>query len=404
VAAWSNWSGRQTAEPEAVERPVDEAGFVGAVVRAQRRGWSVRAVGASHSHSRVAAPDGLLVETDGWQGVEDPAGDRGPDGPTVTVRAGTRIHQLGEPLYRRGLALVNQGDIDEQSVAGAVATGTHGTGPALGSLSTAVVGARLVLAGGELVDCDTTTEPELFEVARHSLGAVGLVTGLSLQVRERYRLHERQWIAPVDEVMPRVDELIAATRHFEFFWVPDKDVCVCKSLEELPPGAEPAPLDGPIPDVEEPAKRERIGWSHQIISSIRDDKHTEMEYGVPSDRGPACFAAVRALIGDRFGDLVWPLEYRTLAADDLLISVPAGRPTVTISVHQDVALDDRPLFEACEEVFRAHDGRPHWGKVHYRTGAELAELHPGYRRWWELRDRYDPDGRFVTADLARLRP
>lgn len=402
MVTWSNWSGRQTAQPKAVERPNDEAGFVAAVARARERGWSVRAVGASHSHSRVAAPDGLLVETDGWRGVGQAAVDGGGAGALVPVRSGTRIHQVGEPLYRQGLALVNQGDIDKQSAAGAIATGTHGTGPTLRSLSAAVAGARLVLADGEIVDCDPETEPDLFEVARHSLGAVGLVTGLTLRVRDRYRLHERQWIAPVEEVMPRIDELIAATRHFEFFWAPDRDLCVCKSLDELAPEVDPSPTDGPILEVAEPAKRERIGWSHQIISSIRDDKHTEMEYGVPAERGPACFAELRELIGDRFPDLVWPLEYRTLASDDLLIGVASGRPTVTISVHQDIALDDRPLFEACEDVFGSHDGRPHWGKVHYRTGAELAELHPGYRRWWELRDRYDPDRRFVTADLARL--
>ncbi|MEM9566541.1 MAG: D-arabinono-1,4-lactone oxidase, partial [Actinomycetota bacterium] len=258
--------------------------------------------------------------------------------------------------------------------------------------------------GGDVVDCDATTEPDLFSLARHSLGAVGLVTELRLRVRDRYRLHERQWFAPPDEIMGDIDRLIAATRHFEFFWAPQRDLCACKSLDELPPDAEPDPADGPIAPVEQVAKRERRGWSHQIISSIRDARHTEMEYGVPAEAGPACFAEIRDLILDRFADLEWPVEYRTLAADDQLISVAAGRPTVTISVHQDITLDDRPLFEACEDVFRRHDGRPHWGKVHYRTGAELAALHAGYRRWWELRDRYDPDGVFVTADLAALRP
>ncbi len=406
---WRNWSGRQTASPTAVVRPTDEAGFVDAVEQARAGGWTIRAVGASHSHSRVAAPDGLLVDTDGWQGIDDglvtgAARHPSPDQPLVDVRSGTRIHQLGEPLHRLGLALVNQGDIDRQSVAGATATGTHGTGPTLRNLSSAVAAVRLVTADGEVVTTDAENEPDLFEIARHSLGAVGLVTGLTMRTRDRYRLHERQWIAPPDEVMPDIDTLIAATRHFEFFWAPDRDLCACKSLDELPVEADVAPIDGPIAEVEQVAKRERRGWSHQIISSIRDDLHTEMEYGLPAEAGPACFAEIRELVGRQFPELVWPVEYRTLAADDQLIGVASSRPTVTISVHQDIALDDRPLFEACEEVFLAHGGRPHWGKVHYRTGTELADLHPGYRRWWELRDRYDPDARFVTADLAALRP
>ncbi|MEL6982274.1 MAG: D-arabinono-1,4-lactone oxidase, partial [Actinomycetota bacterium] len=406
---WRNWSGRQTATPSAVVRPEDEAGFVEAVNRARAEGWTIRAVGASHSHSRVAAPDGLLVDTDGWQGVEDGlvdgiARDPGPATPLVDIRSGTRIHQLGEPLHRLGLGLINQGDIDRQSVAGATATGTHGTGPTLRNISSAVTAVRLVTADGEIVTTDASTEPELFEVARHSLGAVGLVTGLTMRTRERYRLYERQWIAEPDDVMPDIDRLTAATRHFEFFWAPERDLCACKSLDELPADPDDGSAEGPIAEVEQLAKRERRGWSHQIISSIRDDLHTEMEYAVPAEAGPACFAEIRALIGRDFPDLVWPVEYRTLAADDLLISVARDRPTVTISVHQDISLDDRPLFSACEEVFLAHGGRPHWGKVHYRSGPELAELHAGYRRWWELRDRWDPTERFVTADLAALRP
>ncbi len=414
MAKWSNWSGRQTAEPKRIDRPTTEREFVAAIGAAREHRWPIRAVGASHSHSRVAAVDGLLVETDGWQGLigTDPAssgsgstGSGSPDGPTASVRAGTRIHQLGEPLYRRGLALVNQGDIDKQSIAGAIATGTHGTGPTLANLSTAVVGLRVALADGDVVWCDSAQEPDLFAVARHSLGAVGLITEVELRVRSRYRLHERQWFASPDEVLPEIDHLVDATRHFEFFWVPDRDLCACKSLDELPArGNGDDEPSGPSPEVEVLSDRERRGWSHRIISSIRDDKHTEMEYAVPAEAGPQCFAELRQMILTEFPDLVWPLEYRTLAEDDLLISAAAGRPTVTISAHQDVGLDDRPLFEACEEIFRSHDGRPHWGKVHYRTGQELAELHPSYRTWWELRDRFDPDGLFVTEDLARLRP
>lgn len=405
VAKWTNWSGRQTATPMRVVRPGSEQDFVAAVELAGARRWPVRAVGASHSHSRVAAvDDGLLVETDGWQGP--PSTSRrsvGADGePVVTVRSGTRIFQLGEPLYQLGFGLINQGDIDKQSIVGALSTGTHGTGPTLGNFSTAVRGVRLVLADGQVVDCSADHEPDLFSVARHSLGAVGLITEVELAVRPRYRLHERQWVAGIEEVMPRIDELVAATRHFEFFWVPNRDLFACKTLDEIEADDREVPVESPEPEVLN--KNERRGWSHRIISSIRDDKHTEMEYAVPAQSGPACFAELRDMIRARFPELEWPLEYRTLAADDLPISVAGGRQTVTISAHQDVSLDDRPLFTACEEIFRRHDGRPHWGKVHYRSGQELAELYPDYRRWWEIRDRFDPDHRFVTPDLEQLRP
>ena len=390
MATWSNWSGRQTDEPAQVMQPSTEADLVEAVRVAAAKRLPLRAVGASHSHSRVAATNGVLVELDAWQGVV------GTDQQmqTAQVRAGTRIFQLGRPLHDAGMALLNQGDIDKQSVAGATSTGTHGTGPTLRNLSNSVRAVRLVTASGEVVECDPSNEPNLFELARHSLGAVGLISEVTLATRPAYRLHERVWKEDPADVFARIDDLTTATRHFEFFWMPQGDFCACKTLDETEADSDP------LPD----RRHERIGWSHDIISSIRDVKHTEMEYSVPAADGPACFLELREMLLRDFPDLGWPIEYRTLRSDDLWISTASGRDTVTISAHQAIELDDRPLFEACEEIFRRFNGRPHWGKVHYRTGAEFAELYPRYRDWWQLRDAYDPDGVFLTPYLASLRP
>jgi FAD/FMN-containing dehydrogenase len=176
--------------------------------------------------------------------------------------------------------------------------------------------------------------------------------------------------------------------------MPQGDFCAAKSLSET---------DADVDELTD-RKLERIGWSHNIISSTRDDLHTEMEYSVPAEAGPDCFYEVREMILRDFPDLQWPLEYRTVAADQLWIITASGRETVTISAHQDISLDDRPLFEACESIFRRHNGRPHWGKQHYQTGAELASLYPRYRDWWAVRDASDPNGVFVTDYLASLRP
>lgn len=387
---WSNWSGKQRDQPRKLLRPTSEAELVTAVSEARERGLPLRAVGASHSHSRVAATDGVLVELDEWQGVV--AADE--TSRTARIRSGTRIFQLGEPLHALGLALRNQGDIDKQSIAGATATGTHGTGPTLQNLSASVLAVRLVLASGDVVDCNDRTNPDLWQAARLSLGAVGLISELTLALRPAYRLHEKLWKEAPGQVLDRIGELTSATRHFEFFWMPQGDWCACKSLAETDAAVDPLPEH----------RHERIDWSHKVISSIRDDKHTEMEYSVPADAGPACFAEVRAMILRDFPDLEWPLEYRTVASDDIWISAAGTRETVTISAHQDISLDDRPLFEACEAIFRRHGGRPHWGKVHYRTGAELAELYPRFRDWWAVRDGHDPQGVFSTPYLESLRP
>ncbi len=387
---WNNWSGRVRAQPTEIARVRDEADVIAAVRRAARAGVPLRCLGAGHSHAPLVATAGVLVDTQDLEGVVHVDTARGE----ATLRGGTRISALGAPLRAAGVALHNQGDIDRQSIAGAAATGTHGTGRDLANLSASVVSARIALADGEVATCDAKTEPDLFQLARLSLGAVGVVTELTVSVRAAYRLAERMWLEPLDEVLARIDALARETRHFEFFWMPRSERAACKALAET--DAEPVyPLAG---------EGARCAWSYEVLANERNDKHTEMEYSVPIAEGPACFAELRALVHRDFPDLHWPLEYRTLASDDVWLSTASGRATATISVHQGVDLPDEPLFRACEEIFAAHGGRPHWGKVHYRSGAELEALYPRWADWWRARDRYDPDGRFLNPHLAALRP
>ncbi len=370
-------------------RVADEDAVVAAVRRAAVQGLTLRCVGAGHSHAPLVPHDGVILDVLGLAGVVHVDAARGE----ATLRAGTRIADLGEPLRAAGVALWNQGDIDRQAIAGAVATGTHGTGRALQNLSAGVRGARIVLDGGEVVECDAQREPELFEVARLSLGAVGVVTELRMAVRPAYVLEERMWLEPLDDVLDRVEALCGASRHFEFFWMPGRRRAACKALAEV--DAEPIrPLA---------AEGSRRSWSHEVLANDRSVKHSEMEYAVPAERGPACFRALRERIALRFPDLRWPLEYRTVAADEVWLSPAYGRPSVTISVHQGTDQTEQALFAACEAIFAEHDGRPHWGKVHGRTGAELAALHARWSDWWRVRDRFDPQGRFLCPHLLRLR-
>jgi FAD/FMN-containing dehydrogenase len=389
VTSWSNWSGRVTAQAAEIARVRDEADAITAVRRAASARVGLRSLGAGHSHSPLVATSGVILDTQELAGVVRVDARRR----LATLRAGTRISALGAPLRVAGVALHNQGDIDRQSIAGAVATGTHGTGRELRNLSASATAARIVLASGEVVDCDASNERELFEVARLSLGAVGVITELTVSVRAAYKLAERMWLEPLDDVLARLDELAAATRHFEFFWMPGSKRAACKALAET--DAEPV-----YPLASEGA---RCAWSYEVLANERNEKHTEMEYSVPIARGPACFAALGTRIARDFPELRWPLEYRTLAADDLWLSTASGRASATISVHQGAELPDEPLFRACEEIFAAHGGRPHWGKVHYRTGAELAALYPRWGDWWRVRDRFDSHESFLNPYLSSLR-
>ncbi|QGG95070.1 D-arabinono-1,4-lactone oxidase [Actinomarinicola tropica] len=388
---WSNWSGLVRSTPERLVRPSSEEEVVAAVRDAATGGLTVRIAGSGHSFTRLVATDDAIVALDGLTGVVDVDPEAGESG-EAELWAGTPIHAVGPLLHPHGVALRNQGDIDRQALAGACGTGTHGTGPSLTSFSGAVVGATLVLASGDVVSCDADHEPDLFRASRLSLGASGVVTRLRLAVRPSYRLHEREWAEPVDDALARLDDLIAATRHFEFFWFPGGDQAWCKALDET--DAEPDEL----PDVD----GERIDDSWAIYPSDRDDRFNEMEYAVPAEKGPACFQALRELYRTRHPDTRWPIEYRTQAADDVWMSPAHGRPTVTLSIHEPVDRDHEPLFRDAEEIFRAFDGRPHWGKLSYLDPSELPALVPGWDEWWAARDAADPDGVFLNDHLRRL--
>lgn len=380
-----SWSGRVRCAPARIEGPRSDEEVVAAVRRAADEGHRVRAAGAGHSHTPLVATEGVVLCLDALSGIE--SFDSGSL--EATIRGGTRIHDLGEPLRALGGALANQGDVDTQAIAGAVATGTHGTGPTLGSISSRISAIRFVDAQGEVREWSAG---DRLEAARVSLGALGVVTAVRLRLVPPYRLHERIWRVPVEDALAQLDERIAATRHFELFWLPKKDVAELKSLH--PTEADPESVAG--------RKRERIDWSDRIFPSIRDVRFNEMEYAVPAAAGLACFRAVRERMQTRHPEVIWPVEYRTLAADQAWLGPAHGRETVTISLHQGADLPCDAFFADVEAIFRAHDGRPHWGKVHFRNGPDLAPLYPRWEDFRRLRRDLDPDGRFLNEHLRSL--
>ena len=386
---WSNWSGKQRAKIAGLHFLRSEADAQALIKRADAAGQTVRVAGATHSHSPLLVnPDGLILDAQGLAGVV--ASDTASL--SAWVWAGTRIFALGAALADQGMALHNQGDIDEQAIAGATATGTHGTGAGLRNLSSAVIGARIVCANGDIITVDAHQEIDVWQAARLHLGALGLITQLRLALKPSYKLREQSWQAPLNDVLQQAQQG-AEQRHFEFFWYPQTDTANVKTIDETKDAPE-------YPLAEEGS---RCAWSYEVLPNHRPHLHTEMEYSVPVEQGPACMLALQKLLQTRFPDVVWPVEYRLQAGDDVWLSPANGRATATISVHQAVELDDEPYFRACEEIFLAHDGRPHWGKVNYLSGQQLAERHPQWDDWWAVRDRLDPRQTFLNPYLKSLR-
>lgn len=407
--SWTNWSGTITCTPRTISAPCSEAEIRDLVGAAAQANTTVRVTGTGHSFVPLCASDDLLLSLDNLQGIV--AIDQATQ--QATVWAGTKIHQLGDSLWDAGLAMANMGDIDRQSIAGAISTGTHGTGCTLGSISTQVVGLRIVTATGEIIECSPTHEPEIFQAAQVSLGALGIITQVTLQLLPAYYLHERTWAAPFEECMANLDALIAANRHCEFFWSPGEDACALKTLN--PPHPPP-----PSPETEKHVsgeggaggevtgrlaryiREERIDRSYRIFPSERTIKFNETEFAVPATNGPDCLRELRHLMQTQFPDVLWPIEYRTLAADTIDLSPAYNRATVTISLHQAAELPYHSFFAAAEAIFRNHQGRPHWGKLHTHTAHDLRALYPQWSNFQAIRRRLDPTGMFMNEHLHSI--
>lgn len=400
---WANWSGGVTSTPATLATPATEAELSALLKQASDDGRSIRVVGTGHSFTPLCATDDLLISLDGLQGLISAS----PNDRIATFWAGTKLHAVGDPLWAHGLALANMGDIDRQSLGGAIGTGTHGTGPTLGNLSTQVVALRLLTATGEAVDCSLEEEPKIFRAAQVAMGALGIITQVTLRCLPAYDLHERTWVASFDECMAELDQQIAATRHFEFFWVPGEDVCAMKALQPVENRDGIVDDNNIIPDTLSPRLARYVQAPHtdrayRIFPSERNRKFNETEFAIPAANGPACLHEVRTLMQTNYPDVAWPIEYRTLAADTIPLSPAYGRATVTISVHQAAELPYQPFFAAVEAIFRNHQGRPHWGKIHTHGARDLEALYPEWGAFQAVRAQLDPAGRMLNSHLQDI--
>ncbi len=430
TSTWSNWSGTASATPVRIVRPTSTQDVVDAVISARERGLRVKAVGSGHSFTSIAVTDGVLLLLDRLTGIVG----ADPETGLVTVRAGTPLHELNAGLAARDLAMTNLGDIDRQTISGALATGTHGTGATYQGLAAAVRAVRIVIADGSVVDCDATTEPELFQAARIGLGALGVITELTIQCVPAFLLNAREMPGTLTETLIRLDELVQGFDHFEFYWFPHTDNVLLKCNSRLPADAGRHPLPAWRAWLDDELLSNRVfeginrvatarpTWvprinaltsrvlsareftlpSHEVFASTRDVRFREMEYAVPRERIEEVLVDLKALT-DR-GDLriPFPVEVRFAAADDLWMSTATGRGSAYVAVHQYHRMDHRAYFDGFEAIARGADGRPHWGKLHGRTRDDLRPVYPRFDDFISVRDRVDPQRVFGNDYLARV--
>jgi L-gulonolactone oxidase len=428
VAPWRNWAGDQLCRPLAIERPGSIEELSAAIERATSSGWGVRAVGSGHSFSDIACSDGLMLSLEGLNEMLDVDSASG----LVRVGAGMTIRELSRRLIPHGLALENLGDIDVQSVAGAISTATHGTGARLGNISSQVKELKLVLADGSTLECSLERDEEVFAAARVGLGALGVIAEVTLRCVPAFTLRGVDAPAPLQETLERFEELALANDHFEFFVFPHTDTALTRTNNrtEQPPRPRSRAsayandvlltnrafdlicragrrFPAQIPRLNRlvtrlAARSERVERSAEIFASPRLVRFTEMEYALPRERTVEAVRAVMELIERRGFAVPFPIEVRTVAPDDALLSTVAGRESGFVAVHMFRGMEWEPYFRAVEAVMEGLGGRPHWGKRHFQTAASLRPRYPGWDRFQAVRARLDPGGRFANAWTDRV--
>lgn len=427
---WQNWGRSARVRPQSVEFPASADAVQRSVQAALSRGRRIKAVGSGHSFTGIAiAPDVLLDLSDLTGLVTVDAQRR-----RVTLRAGTRLHQIPGLLAPHGLAMENLGDIDRQTIAGAISTGTHGTGAAFGGISTQIVGATLVTGTGELLRVTEAENAELLPAVALGLGALGILVEVTVQCVPAFLLDATERPEPLLDVLDGLDDRVAATDHFEFYWFPHTDVALTKSNTRLPESAvrSPLPVVGKwvdetllangvyravcglgarVPAIVPPfsrlavtltGNRDYTDRSNRVFTQRRTVRFREMEYALPAAAARPAFDEMRALIRARGWRISFPVEVRFAAADDRWLSTAHERDSAYIAVHRYWREDPTEYFTAVEQIMLAHDGRPHWGKMHTLDAEALRVRYPRFDDFVTLRDRLDPQRAFQNAYLERV--
>ncbi|MEX0993757.1 MAG: D-arabinono-1,4-lactone oxidase [Solirubrobacterales bacterium] len=427
---WRNWTGDQSCEPAAIERPGSISDLQAVVGRAAERGQTVRACGSGHSFTDVACTDGVMIDLrPGMNRILDIDRSSG----LAKVEAGINLHDLNNRLWdEQSLAIPNLGDIDVQSIAGAISTSTHGTGARVKTIADSVEAMEVVTAAGDVLEAAVGSDADLVRAFRVGLGSLGVIASLTLRAEPAFTLQRRDHSLPLDEALGHFDELADGNDHFEFFIFPHTEVALCRETKRV---------DGPP----KPWSRAKAWWeetavenhamglvsrasrrfpsripqinrriagmlggsvktdrSYRVYATVRNVRFTEMEYAIPRERVADALRGVLDMIPRRGHAVGFPIEARVLDGDDAMLSTAYGRQTVYIAVHMYEGMAWEPYFRDVEAIMDDCEGRPHWGKRHFQTAQTLAPRYPEWDRFQEIRARLDPNGLFANAYTDRV--
>lgn len=376
--------------PGHIVEPESEEQVSELVKKAASENRKIRVVGAGHSSSPLVRTNDYLVSLKHFRGVEDPD----LQDHQATVPVGMTVKEAGKDLFRYGLAMHNTGDVDVQTLAGAIGTGTHGTGVELPNLSAMLYGVRMITGTGEIVEISRDSDPDVMRALQVSMGSCGIFLKMRLQLEPAYQLFRREYCVSLKYCMENLEEL-KKNRNFDFYWYPRTDLCKIRIMN-LDKDKMPDILSGTL-------ERDEEGPSHEILPRSRDIRFDEMEYVLPSEKAVECFYEVREQVKNRFRrEVAWRLLIRTIKKDDALISPMSERESVTISLHHNAGLRFWDYFQAIEPIFLKYGGRPHWGKKHTLKAENLREMYPHWEQFQNTRRKFDPQGIFLSPYMHEL--
>jgi L-gulono-1,4-lactone dehydrogenase len=430
MSTWRNWAGTESATGVEILRPSSADELAAMVKSAAEQGKKLKAVGAGHSFTGCSVPEQVMIRMDRLSSIVNADKESG----RVTVGAGTGLRKLNAGLAAFDLAMANLGDIDKQTISGAISTGTHGTGARLGGLATQVVALDLVTADGSVLHCSAEENPDVFAAARVSVGALGVISSLTLQTVPAFLLRAQEMPLPLTEVLDGFDELADANDHFEFYWFPHTDLALTKRNNRVAAGVGASPVGrvrgwiddellsnkvfeftnrvavkqpGLVPRINRIASRalsarEYVDASYKVFCSERNVVFRESEYAVPRENVVEVIRRLRQWIDASGARIPFPIEVRVAAADDIWLSTAQGRDTAYVAIHQYHRLAHTAYFDAFERIVADYNARPHWGKLHTLTAADLRTRYPHFEDYLAVRARLDPNHTFTNPYTRQI--
>jgi len=424
---WSNWAGNQQTGTVLLSKPQTESELQQVVQSAQLSGRRVKAVGSGHSFTAIAVSEEVLVDLSDYDEIV--AIDK--INQTVTVQSGIQLSKLNQALYENSLAMQNLGDIAYQTIAGAISTSTHGTGAKFTGIANQVVALRIVLADSSIVECSANVNAQLFSCARVGLGALGLISTVTLKVVSAFNLAVIEEPMRVDDVLQNLDLHVDSNDHFEFFWVPHTGWALTKrnnrnSLPVEPMSkmshwysktlmenyafgavcmlgkARPSLIPKLAKALPSSGRNEYSDASHKVFASKRIIKFYEMEYAIPREACAEALNRVRRMVTDSGFFLNFPVEVRFTAPDEIPLSTASNRESAYIAVHIYKGMNYVPYFTEVESIMNSYQGRPHWGKLHFQSAATLASRYPQWDVFQAVRNQVDPQRMFSNQYLETV--